>query len=135
VLDDTYNSNPKSLAAALETALEIAHQRGGGRLLLALGDMLELGELAGAEHEAMVRRADAVGADSLILVGPETCAASERLRTATPTLRFSDSQAAAAAIGGLVQSGDLLLVKGSRGTRMERLIDQLKAEPPGSAAI
>lgn len=127
VLDDTYNSNPKSLAAGLEAARELARRR-GARLVLALGDMLELGAQAAAAHDEMVRAADASGAACLLLVGPESSAAAGRVRPATPATTFADSAAAAAALSGSLTPGDLLLVKGSRGTRMERLLEALGGE-------
>jgi UDP-N-acetylmuramoyl-tripeptide--D-alanyl-D-alanine ligase len=125
VLDDSYNSNPRSLAAALAAARELAGRR-HGRLLLALGDMLELGPLAAREHDAMLEAADAAGAAGLLLVGPETAAAHARRPTGTSAQVHGDSAMAAAALAGLVQPGDLLLVKGSRGMRMERLIAELE---------
>ncbi|HLF55329.1 MAG TPA: cyanophycin synthetase, partial [Thermoanaerobaculia bacterium] len=124
VLDDAYNSNPRSVRAALEAARETAARRGAG-LVVALGDMLELGELAPAEHDAMVAAADAAGARRLVLVGPQSAAAAARSALATPTALFESSEAAAAAIGDLVLPGDVVLVKGSRGIRTERLIAAL----------
>ncbi len=128
VLDDTYNSNPKSVPAALAAAREIAEAR-QSRLVLALGDMLELGDLAAAEHDAMLRAADAAGAARLVLIGPECRAAAARYPPRTPASLFADSMAAAAEIAALVAPGDLLLVKGSRGIRTERLIEALEAAP------
>jgi UDP-N-acetylmuramoyl-tripeptide--D-alanyl-D-alanine ligase len=137
VLDDTYNSNPRSVRAALHAAREVAERR-GSRLVVALGDMLELGEAAADEHRAMLVAADRSGADRLILVG-EACAAAlaslpEPL--ATPSDLHPDSTAAAADLARIVEAGDLLLVKGSRGIRMERLIEALEnaGGAPESAA-
>ena len=136
VLDDTYNSNPRSARAALAAAREVAERR-GARLVVALGDMLELGELAAAEHLDLLAAADRCGADQLVLVGSDFAAALGAAASASPAGRplktpchaFADSAAAAAAIGALVDAGDLLLVKGSRGVRMERLIEALLAAP------
>lgn len=134
VLDDTYNSNPRSVRAALAAAREVAERR-DARLVVALGDMLELGAVSPSEHLAMVEAADRCGADQLILVGAETASAvaarPKELRT--PSLLFADSAAAAAAVAGAVRPGDLLLVKGSRGMRMERLIAALAGNPPADA--
>jgi UDP-N-acetylmuramoyl-tripeptide--D-alanyl-D-alanine ligase len=124
VIDDTYNSNPKSVPVALEAAAEIALRR-RARLVVALGDMLELGGLSGLAHDEMVRAAGASGAERLVLVGPESSAAATRARPATTPRLFPDSAAAAAEIAGMVGPGDVLLVKGSRGTRMERLLEAL----------
>lgn len=127
VLDDTYNSNPRSVDAALEAAREVADRR-QARLVVALGDMLELGGLAAAAHVAMLRHADAAGAAQMLLVGAETARALEALAGSlhTPHRVFSSSAEAAPQVGHAVHAGDVLLVKGSRGMRMERLIEALE---------
>jgi UDP-N-acetylmuramoyl-tripeptide--D-alanyl-D-alanine ligase len=132
ILDDSYNSNPRSVRAALLAAREVAERR-GARLVVALGDMLELGDVATAEHLAMLEAADRVGADRLLLVGSETAKALALLAKplATPNRSFPDAAAAAAALPELVAAGDLLLVKGSRGMRMERLIESLERPAVG----
>lgn len=134
VLDDSYNSNPRSVRAAFAAAREVAGRR-DARLVVALGDMLELGEVAAAEHRAMLEEADRSGAGQLILVGSAIGAALDALSAPlrTPHARFADSTAAAAGLARIVVAGDLLLVKGSRGTRMERLIEALhESRPPGA---
>jgi UDP-N-acetylmuramoyl-tripeptide--D-alanyl-D-alanine ligase len=131
VLDDSYNSNPRSVRAALLAARELA-QRRETRLVVALGDMLELGEVSSSEHLAMVEAADRCGADQLILVGAATAEAAATLPggLSTPAALFADSTSAAADLRNLAAEGDLLLVKGSRGVRMERLIEALEVGPP-----
>jgi UDP-N-acetylmuramoyl-tripeptide--D-alanyl-D-alanine ligase len=127
LIDDSYNSNPRSARAALATARETADRR-GARLVVALGDMLELGPLAAAEHDALVRAADAADTAQLLFVGAETGAALDRLAGSihTPYRAFLTSAEAAAELPDLVETGDVLLVKGSRGMRMERLIEGLE---------
>ncbi|MGE0639355.1 MAG: UDP-N-acetylmuramoyl-tripeptide--D-alanyl-D-alanine ligase [Thermoanaerobaculia bacterium] len=127
VIDDSYNANPGSVRAALSAAREVADRR-GARLILALGDMLELGDLAAAEHRTMLRAADRTGASELLLVGPECAGAAGAVAggLATPFRTFADSRAAGEAIVRIVRPGDVILVKGSRGIRMENLIQQLE---------
>ncbi len=133
ILDDSYNSNPRSVVAALAAALEVvAHRRSavpGARLILALGDMLELGDFAPAAHDEMVRRAEAASADRLILIGPESSAAALRVRPRIPVRTFADSRSAALDFssdpGGQLRTGDVLLVKGSRGIRTEEIVSAL----------
>lgn len=127
VLDDSYNANPRSVAAAFAAAREVAERR-GARLVLALGDMLELGDLAPASHREMLLAADLLGAAELLLVGDESSRAAEDLAGAlrTPHRVFADSGQAAAALAELLAPDDVLLVKGSRGLRMERLIESLE---------
>ncbi|MGH7337295.1 MAG: glutamate ligase domain-containing protein, partial [Myxococcota bacterium] len=124
VLDDSYNSNPKSVPPALAAAREVAELR-DARFVVALGDMLELGSRAGQEHQEMVALAANSGAALLILVGEESGRALGQSSFSTPFHWYPDSAAAAAALPGLVAPGDVVLVKGSRGVRMERLIESL----------
>jgi UDP-N-acetylmuramoyl-tripeptide--D-alanyl-D-alanine ligase len=126
VLDDTYNANPASVAAALATA---AAHRGGGRLLVTLGDMLELGDIADAEHAEVGRRVAAAGAREFLGLGPRMARAVEAARAAGlaeahHAVTFED---AVAHLAKRVGPGDLVLVKGSRGMRMERIVDALVA--------
>jgi UDP-N-acetylmuramoyl-tripeptide--D-alanyl-D-alanine ligase len=126
VLDDTYNANPRSVAAALETA---AAHRGPSRLVVVLGDMLELGTLTDEAHREVGRKVAEVGAAVFIGVGPHAAMAVEEARAAgvadawhAPA--FEDTLAE---LLKRVEPGDLVLVKGSRGMRMERVVDALLA--------
>jgi len=136
VIDDTYNANPRSVRVALEAARETADGL-HTRLLVALGDMLELGTLAPAMHVEAVRDIYRARPDACVAVGPEMAAAIRTVesRAAEPDADFParpsvlefapDSTTAAAAVRGLVRAGDVLLVKGSRGIAMERIINAL----------
>ena len=130
VIDDTYNANPRSVRAALDAAHESA-QAPGARLVVALGDMLELGAFAPAMHAEVVADVMRLGPAAFIAVGPEMSAAAAaaagdaagsggRVRIA------SDSGAAAEIVRALVHEGDVVLVKGSRGIQMERIIEALE---------
>jgi len=127
VIDDSYNSNPRSLRSALVTAREVADGR-AARLIVALGDMLELGELSAEAHREALRDIDAARPAAGILTGPELAAAFSQTNgaaTASPILTAPDSVAAARLIADLVRPDDVLLVKGSRGIAMERVIEAL----------
>ncbi|MGH7815117.1 MAG: UDP-N-acetylmuramoyl-tripeptide--D-alanyl-D-alanine ligase [Candidatus Binataceae bacterium] len=128
VIDDTYNSNPRSLRAALDAAHEVAAPS-GARLLIALGDMLELGALSQSAHEAAVRDTLACRPHRFVAVGPEMAAAVARVfgpdRPAEAVIA-NDSAAAGSILAQLVRPGDVLLVKGSRGIAMERAIAALR---------
>ena len=128
IIDDTYNSSPVAVAEAL-TALSGLETR--GRRIAVLGDMLELGILSEAEHDKMVR--DAVEkADIVFLVGERACAAvaaafasgfpAEKIRT------FADSRACGEALAQEIRAGDVALIKGSQGIRMERVVERVLAE-------
>lgn len=126
ILDDTYNANPASLRAALDV---VAAVRGPRRLVVALADMLELGPIAGAAHEEAGRMATEAGASELVAFGPlsrGTVEAARRagLRESHHAESFED---AVAILLKRVTPGDVVLVKGSRGMRMERVVDALLA--------
>ncbi len=125
VCDDTYNSNP----AALEAALRGLGALPAARRAAVLGDMLELGPAGPDYHRRAGRVVAESGWDLLVAVGPlseETArGAREAGMPAGRVVLFPDSAAAAAAIRGLVRAGDLVLVKGSRGMRMENVVRAL----------
>jgi UDP-N-acetylmuramoyl-tripeptide--D-alanyl-D-alanine ligase len=132
IIDDTYNANPRSVRVALEAARETADGL-GSRLLMALGDMLELGDLAESMHQGAVRDIFRTRPDACVVVGPEMAAALDAVvrdgdLLPRPALleRCADSRAAATIVRRLVRPGDVLLVKGSRGIAMERIIESLE---------
>lgn len=112
---DTYNANPSSMAAALRN---FAQLRSPGKIAL-LGDMLELGEESRAEHARIVDMLVAEGLDAL-LVGAEFAAVADGR---FPT--FASSEALAEELKARPVSGATLLVKGSRGIAMEKVIPVL----------
>jgi UDP-N-acetylmuramyl pentapeptide synthase len=121
VLDDTYNANPDSMDAALDTlgALPVS-----GRRIAVLGRMGELGEHAAAGYQRVGRNAARI-VDALIAVGPETIPLSETARAAglKEVHATGDAAEAAGVLRQLAQEGDIVLVKGSRAARMERVIE------------
>lgn len=127
VIDDTYNSNPRSLRAALAAAREVADGL-GARLVIAMGDMLELGAMSASAHQDAIRDIMREQPAVFVAVGPEMRTALETVAgptTAPNVLTAPDSAAAANIVTGLVRTGDVLLVKGSRGIAMEKIIDAL----------
>jgi UDP-N-acetylmuramoyl-tripeptide--D-alanyl-D-alanine ligase len=127
VIDDTYNSNPRSIRAALAAAREVADGL-GARLVIAMGDMLELGEMSATAHQAAIRDVMRSHPAAFVAVGPEMNAARAVVsRDADTTYIFGvpDSIAGAKLVAGLLRRGDVLLVKGSRGIAMERVIEKL----------
>jgi len=130
IIDDTYNANPRSVRAALTAARETADGL-HTRLVVALGDMLELGELSPVMHAAIVREVFAAGPEQFIAVGREFIPAiknlpqSDRMRIKIRMAR--DSAEATAILRGIIRRGDVLLVKGSRGIGMDYVIAHLSA--------
>jgi UDP-N-acetylmuramoyl-tripeptide--D-alanyl-D-alanine ligase len=132
VIDDTYNANPRSVRVALEAARETADGL-RTRLVVALGDMLELGDLAESMHSEAVRDIFRARPDACVAVGAEMAAAldavvrDDDLLPRPPVFECcADSLAAATVVHRLVRPGDVLLVKGSRGIAMERIIEALE---------
>ncbi len=129
VIDDTYNANPRSVRAAVAAARETADGL-GARLVVAMGDMLELGALAPAMHAEVVREIFRARPAACIAVGAEMEAAVRAAEGGAdgspPTLLVTaDSAEASRIVRGVIRPGDVLLVKGSRGIAMERVIDAL----------
>jgi UDP-N-acetylmuramoyl-tripeptide--D-alanyl-D-alanine ligase len=125
VLDDTYNASPRAVRAALDAARELA-TRNGARLIAVLGDMLELGVLAAEEHTRVGVLAAEAGVALMAAVGPEMRAAADAARAKGVAIeRFDDASHAARWLCGAVRPGDVVLVKGSRGMRMERCVAAL----------
>jgi UDP-N-acetylmuramoyl-tripeptide--D-alanyl-D-alanine ligase len=126
VLDDCYNASPEAVEASI-VALSLA---GGRRRVAFLGNMLELGHEGPALHRELGGRLS-TRVDVLIGVGAlgEEFLAGARDHgfSAEALHHFGDATAAAGAAAGLVRAGDAVLVKGSRGMRMERVVDALLA--------
>jgi UDP-N-acetylmuramoyl-tripeptide--D-alanyl-D-alanine ligase len=127
IIDDSYNAQPPSVRIGLEAAREVAH-RLGARLVIALGDMLELGPLAEAAHGVAVQDVFASKPAVFLAIGEETiaaaAAASEQWHACDVHL-CADSADAASIVCGLVRNGDVVLVKGSRGIKTERVVEAL----------
>jgi UDP-N-acetylmuramoyl-tripeptide--D-alanyl-D-alanine ligase len=127
VIDDSYNSNPRSVRAALAAAREVADGL-GTRLVIAMGDMLELGAQSATAHQEAIGDVMCARPAAFIAVGPEMNSARVIVSgdfDGAEILVAPDSVAAARIVAGLVRRGDVLLVKGSRGIAMERVIEQL----------
>ncbi len=138
VWDDSYNSNPKALDSVLDMEVQLSqgHQssqaefKPAGRRILVLGDMLELGADSTRFHLAAGARVAANTPDLLVTVGPEAAHLGEGARDAglpdKRIARFVDSLSAAAYVAKTVLPGDFVLVKGSRGVGMERIVEALR---------
>lgn len=125
VLDDSYNANADSMLAALQT---LADLQCSGRRVAVLGDMAELGEHASSAHEEVGRRAGELKIDLLIAVGQFASRTAEG--AARGGLRdvsiFADVSEAARIVPSLIKPSDLVLLKASRATGLERVGEALK---------
>jgi UDP-N-acetylmuramoyl-tripeptide--D-alanyl-D-alanine ligase len=126
-IDETYNSNPASLRAAVEAFMEMPLD---GNRYLVLGDMLELGGGSSELHEEAGTFCGRAGVDGIITLGEETVelnrAASAQRRAPDIISHFLDAANLAAYLDGILDAGDGVLVKGSRGMRMERVIEEIE---------
>lgn len=123
IIDDTYNASPESVLAALNLLSDLQ-----GRRIAVLGDMLELGYMEEESHRLVGRRAADV-ADTLVAVGPRSrWIAEEALAMGMIASRVATVEEAPAAIPILeeaIQDNDVILVKGSLGMRMDRIVAAL----------
>lgn len=133
VLDDTYNANPASMAAALEA---LSNRSCRGVRMAALGEMLELGGAAAELHRQVGALAAQAGITHFFVRGPHACDMIEAAKACgVPHAEVvEDHQTIAEAIHSLARPGDLLLLKGSRGMRMERVLEFLQARYATAAA-
>jgi UDP-N-acetylmuramoyl-tripeptide--D-alanyl-D-alanine ligase len=133
LIDDSYNANPTSMRAAFAVLAQSAPEQ-GGRRVVALGDMLELGADSLALHRALSKPLLAAGVDLVFCCGPQMRALYDALPAERRGEWAPDSQALAAIVAGRLRAGDVVLVKGSLGSRMARVIERLSAGAAPSAA-
>jgi UDP-N-acetylmuramoyl-tripeptide--D-alanyl-D-alanine ligase len=129
VINDCYNSNPVALAAMTEILI---HTPASGRRILAAGEMLELGPSSSELHRAAGREAAASGNIGWIIgvQGDSESFVRGAIEAGHPAARakfIGSSAEAAAFLADLLAPGDLMLVKGSRGVKMERIVEALDA--------
>jgi len=131
IVDDTYNANPASMQAAIAALCEL---KGSGRGILVLGDMLELGDEAEALHREIGAFAAGTCADRLYLTGNHA----EAVRSGAGAggidagdIFCGTHVGILAELTGRLAAGDWVLVKGSRGMQMEKIVAGLKAWADG----
>ncbi len=129
IIDDTYNASPAATTAALETLTLLAPS---GRRIAAIGDMLELGRHSVEEHRKIGECA-AKTTDLLITVGFRARDIAQGALDSgmkdKNILQFEDSAKAGDELQNLLKAGDCVLVKGSQSIRMERVVEEIMAEP------
>lgn len=132
LIDDTYNASPAAMKAALNTlkSFEIDTR---ARRWTVLGDMFEMGESVEEVHREVGRYAGQVAIDFLVTVGPHARTIAEEAAASgldeAHIFRFDDPIVAARFMREKVAAGDLILVKGSQGIRLEKCVKELMAQP------
>jgi UDP-N-acetylmuramoyl-tripeptide--D-alanyl-D-alanine ligase len=129
VVDDSYNANP----TATKRALDVLKSATASRRIAVVGEMLELGDRSDELHESVGRAAAHAGVDHLLAVGgsPARALADAAVAAGMPAANvryFATSDEAADAAVALAVSGDVVLVKGSRGVKTDRIVARLTSE-------
>jgi UDP-N-acetylmuramoyl-tripeptide--D-alanyl-D-alanine ligase len=126
VINDCYNASPLSMRAALD---ELSAEPAEGRRIAVLGDMLELGSQEAKLHREVGAAAAQAGVDVLVTVGPRAAVMLDVFDG--EGYAVADAGEAASLAGELIESGDVVLVKGSRGVGLEVVAEALEAAPHG----
>jgi len=130
IIDDTYNASPVAMSAALKT---LAHIETRGRKIAILGDMLDLGRHAEQAHrtvgEEVVESADVVIAVGVRAQFIAENARKKGMKRRSSIMTFSTAAQAGAYAKTILKEGDIILVKGSQDMRMERVVEQIMANP------
>ena len=132
LIDESYNANPASMAAALDL-LGQTQAKGNGRRIAVLGDMLELGENAPELHRGISEPIATARTDLVFLCGPQMSALWSALPQRVRGAYAENSAALAPQLVAALRRDDVVLVKGSFGSRMSVIIDALKTREAATA--
>ena len=125
LIDDTYNSSPLSARAAVRA---LANWPDANQRIAVLGDMLELGERSSQFHQELGKLVKELEIDYLITYGKEA----EQI---SGNKHFQDQRAMIEFLKSLIKQGDVVLIKGSQGVRMEKIVKALMLEPERAAEL
>jgi len=134
LIDESYNANPASMAAALGL-LKAAKPRGEGRRIAVLGDMLELGAEGPQLHRAIAKDLSANDVDLVFLCGSQMHTLWEDIPSARRGAYAENSAGLKEALVSTLGPGDVVLVKGSFGSRMALIVDALKARADAAQTV
>ena len=126
LIDESYNANPTSMKAAF-AVLGRTKLGQGGRRIAVLGDMLELGPGAPDMHAGLAAPLIEAGADLVFTCGPDMARLHEQLPAARRGAHAADSEALAPLVRDAVAPGDVVMIKGSLGSRMAPIVDAVKS--------
>lgn len=129
LVDDTYNANPASLEAALDSLADLVGEQ--GRLIVCLGDMLELGREAVTAHVEAGRMAAERGVEHILVMGDHAeeviQGALDQGFSAERACRMKNHEEMADGILDLLEDGVVVLLKGSRGMRLEKVVERISS--------
>jgi len=123
IINDSYNANPDSTKRALGELVEL---KGKGRAIAVLGDMLELGEMSESEHKNIGKYVSELGVDYLFSTGVHGRVIYEAAKGSVNSVHEEDQKDLSAAILAVADKDDVILVKGSRGMKMENIVKYLE---------
>jgi len=126
-INDAYNANPESMRAALEALLAMPISKDGRRLAV-LGDMLEMGDAGAAAHREIGGTINHIKLNAVFAFGPASRHLVDAIdsNTIATVGHFQNKAGICDAVGDYVRSGDIVLVKGSRGMKMEEIIEAFR---------
>jgi UDP-N-acetylmuramoyl-tripeptide--D-alanyl-D-alanine ligase len=124
LIDDSYNASPVSIAAALEVLAQI-ELGPSGRRIAALGDMRELGAQSKELHRGLAKNIATAGVELVFAAGPEMSHMCAALTESISVIHSSDSEDLIQPLLGEIKPGDAVLVKGSAGSQMSKIVDAL----------
>jgi len=132
IIDDTYNSSPQSSISALDMMSKIPLSKGARRFAV-LGDMLELGSASEQGHRQVGQQVVKSKINKLIVVGErarDIARGAEQVGMLPDNIfHFAKAEQAGRFIQDRISQGDLILIKGSQGIRMEKIVKEIMAEP------
>lgn len=135
IIDDSYNSSPVAAEAAVSALKNIKTK---GKRIVVLGDMLELGRFTIDEHKKLGAQVGEF-ADLILAIGPRAKyiveGALDSDMSEKNIIEFDDSRTAGKYLESVIGKGDVVLVKGSQGVRMERAVEEIMAEPQRASEI
>lgn len=132
IIDDTYNASPESAISALDSLSRI-NIKEGARKIIVLGDMLELGHYSEEGHRLVGEKAVSSGINLIFSVGERARdigrGAIEAGFSEDAVFHFSKNEEVLPLLKDRISEGDLILVKGSQGARMEKVVKEIMADP------
>jgi UDP-N-acetylmuramoyl-tripeptide--D-alanyl-D-alanine ligase len=137
LIDESYNASPASMRAAIEV-LGATAPGPNGRTIAVLGDMLEIGATADAEHAALAAEVARNGVEIVITAGRHMAMLAKALPKNIASHHGADSEAIRDIVLDIVRPGDVVMIKGSYGSRMIPIAEALAAldcERPGNSAV
>lgn len=123
VIDDTYNASPDSMKAAIDVLMKTR----GIRSVAILGDMFELGETSKLQHELVGRYAARQNVELLIAIGEDSAemAKGAKEEGISDVMYFKDKDSFFAEMDNIIGKGDVILIKGSRGMAMDKIVNKI----------